>query len=270
MKKLLGIVVLGLLLMNNAYPNTPSKKFVYEKLYNEYSTCTVYYKFLNRGVSLIKRELTDFEKKFMDETKAFSESAEMYTFFFAKKLNVSNEKVQKNIEKIYKSMLDQTGNDYSKADILNDQYALMCKESLADPKVRMVYWDNKYQENKDKKIKEMLSPSEKPKELKGVNLQCSDKLKVLTDEYATIHFATSRKAEFYKIENFEVVKEILTYKPEIDKIIFLKNFKEYFVLSRESLQSKSMRCQVVMIPAENLANFVLKKMIEKQKSKNKL
>ena len=30
----------------------------------------------------------------------------------------------------------------------------------------------------------------------------------ITDGYATIHFSTLRKAEFYKIRNFKVVKEI--------------------------------------------------------------
>ena len=79
MKKLLGIVVLGLLLMNNAYPNTPSKKFVYEKLYNEYSTCTVYYKFLNRQPSpyRIRFPLTD--RGFLNKCQAVR--FETYRFY---------------------------------------------------------------------------------------------------------------------------------------------------------------------------------------------
>ena len=269
MKKLFLYVSLVLMLANNAYSNTPVENFVFKKLFDEYSHCTVYYKFLGRGVERAG-ELNNDDKLFVDEMNQLSEKSETNMFFFAKKMSIPTEDVQKNIQKIYESFLNIAGRDYSKTEILNNKYLKSCKNSLANPKARMVYWDKRFQENKDKELKEMLSPSEKPKELKGVDLQCSDRLKVLTDGYATIHFSTSRKAEFYKIRNFKVVKEILIYKPEVEKIIFLKNFKEYFVLFRDSLQSESMKCKVVMINAENLANFVLKKMIEKQKSKNKL
>ena len=50
MKKFLGIAVLGLFICNLSYANTPVQQYVFEKLYDEYSKCTVYYKFLSRGV----------------------------------------------------------------------------------------------------------------------------------------------------------------------------------------------------------------------------
>ena len=31
------------------------ENFVFDKMYNEYAECTVYYKFLSRGISLIKK-----------------------------------------------------------------------------------------------------------------------------------------------------------------------------------------------------------------------
>ena len=49
MKKLLGILVLSLFLSSNAYSNTPVENFVFKKLFDEYSHCTVYYKFLARS-----------------------------------------------------------------------------------------------------------------------------------------------------------------------------------------------------------------------------
>ena len=267
MKKLFLILVLGFMFYNQAYANPPLERYVFEKLYDEYSHCTVYYKFLSRGVERKKdvTSLTEKEKLFVKEMNNLSEEAEKNMYFFSSKINVSNENIQLNIQEIYKAYLDIAGSDYSKPELLNDKYYALCSNSLEDPKSRMFFWEKKYQVNK-----EMPSSSEKPKEFKGVNLHCSDKLKILTDEYATIYFVSSRKAEFYKIENFEVVKEILNYKQQIDKIIFLKNFKEYFVLSRENLQFGSMTCQIVTIPAENLANFVLKKIIEKQKKQNKI
>ena len=99
MKKLLGIVVLGLLLANNAYSNTPVENFVFKKLFDEYSHCTVYYKFLGRGVERAG-ELNNDDKLFVDEMNQLSEKSETKMFFFAKKMSIPTEDVQKNIQKI--------------------------------------------------------------------------------------------------------------------------------------------------------------------------
>ena len=50
MKKLLGIVVLGLLWCNQSFALTEVDKYAYKKVYDDYYTCTVYFKFLSRGV----------------------------------------------------------------------------------------------------------------------------------------------------------------------------------------------------------------------------
>ena len=268
MKKILSIIFVSFLLSGNGYANTPVENFVFKKLFDEYSYCTVYYKFLARSVERI--ELRNDDKLFAEEMNKLSEKSEINMIFFAKKISKPANDVQKNIQRIYESFLNIAGRDYSKTEILINQYTNSCENSLADPEVRMVYWSKRFQENKEKELNEMFLPSEKPKELKGVNLYCKDRAKILTDGYAGIHFSTSRKAEFYKIRNFKVVKEILIYKPEVEKIIFLKNNKEYFVLFRDSLQWGSMKCEVMTFDAEDVTNFALEKMIITQKSKNKL
>ena len=226
MKKILSIIFVSFLLSGNGYANTPVENFVFKKLFDEYSYCTVYYKFLARSVERI--ELRNDDKLFAEEMNKLSEKSEINMIFFAKKISKPANDVQKNIQRIYESFLNIAGRDYSKTKILINQYTKSCENSLADPEVRMAYWGKRFQENKEKELNEMFLPSEKPKELKGVNLYCKDRAKILTDGYAGIHFSTSRKAEFYKIRNFKVVKEILIYKPEVEKIIFLKNNKEYF------------------------------------------
>ena len=221
MKKILSIIFVSFLLSGNGYANTPVENFVFKKLFDEYSYCTVYYKFLARSVERI--ELRNDDKLFAEEMNKLSEKSEINMIFFAKKISKPANDVQKNIQRIYESFLNIAGRDYSKTKILINQYTKSCENSLADPEVRMAYWGKRFQENKEKELNEMFLPSEKPKELKGVNLYCKDRAKILTDGYAGIHFSTSRKAEFYKIRNFKVVKEILIYKPEVEKIIFLKN-----------------------------------------------
>ena len=147
MKKLFLYVSLVLMLANNAYSNTPVENFVFKKLFDEYSHCTVYYKFLGRGVERAG-ELNNDDKLFVDEMNQLSEKSETNMFFFAKKMSIPTEDVQKNIQKIYESFLNIAGRDYSKTEILINRYTKSCENSLADPKARMVYWDNKFQETK--------------------------------------------------------------------------------------------------------------------------
>ena len=140
MKKLLGIVVLGFFISTNLFAVTQTELFVFNKLYKEYSECTVYYKFIARGVER-RGDLTEDQKKFMDKAISLSEEAEKNMFFFAQELKISNDDVQSNVEKIYKSFLEKVDYNYSNSEILVD-YAKKCINSISDPKIRMIYWEN--------------------------------------------------------------------------------------------------------------------------------
>ena len=60
MKKLfLSILVICSLLGGNAFANTNNKEIINKKLYEEYSTCTVYFKFL----SIAKEKQGKYKKK---------------------------------------------------------------------------------------------------------------------------------------------------------------------------------------------------------------
>ena len=58
MKKLLIILLSIIFGFNSVFANTDVENFVFNKLFDEYSKCTVYYKFLSRGVEK-KGELVD-------------------------------------------------------------------------------------------------------------------------------------------------------------------------------------------------------------------
>ena len=77
----------------------------------------------------------------MDKAISLSEEAEKNMFFFAQELKISNEDVQSNVEKIYKSFLEKVDYNYSNSEILVD-YAKKCINSISDPKIRMIYWEN--------------------------------------------------------------------------------------------------------------------------------
>ena len=131
---------------NQAHANPPLQQYVFEKLYDEYSHCTVYYKFLSRGVERKKdvTPLTEKEKLFVNEMNNLSEEAEKNMYFFSSKINLSSENIQLNIQEIYKAYLDIAGRDYSKTELLNDKYYVLCSNSLEDPKSRMSYWETEF------------------------------------------------------------------------------------------------------------------------------
>jgi len=139
MKTLLTFFVL--FFINNAHSNTLNEKFVFEKLFDEYSQCTVFYKFISRGVER-KGELNNKEKQMVNEMKTLSKESEINMFFFAQELKIPNENVQKNIEKIYESFLNTYGYDHLKIDILMEKHFANCENSIENPKERTIYWFN--------------------------------------------------------------------------------------------------------------------------------
>ena len=66
--------------------------------------------------------------------------------------NITNEDIQKKVENIYVSFLDIAGRDYSKTELLNDKYIIICNDLLDNSDSRFEYWKQVYNSNE-------LSPS---------------------------------------------------------------------------------------------------------------
>ena len=252
MKKLLSIIVVSLLLCGNGYANTPVENFVFKKLFDEYSYCTVYYKFLARSVERI--ELRNDDKLFAEEMNKLSEKSEINMIFFAKKISKPANDVQKNIQRIYESFLNIAGRDYSKTEILINQYTKSCENSLADPEVRMAYWDIEFQKkkgitkskNNNKSISEKLTSKhgqEFDKDLTNKKLEClSNRIgEELTHYY--FEFLKSDEVQIFEFSpyNYEISIEFgdvdkrnteikITYKPF--------NVKDPIFISRKTLNLK--------------------------------
>ena len=242
MKKLLGIVVLGLLLSVNTYANTPVQQFVFEKLYDEYSKCTVYYKFTGRGIERKKdvAELTEKENSFLNEMNNLSKESEKNMFFFAQKLKISNQDVQSNIKNIYTSFLDIAGRDYSKTEILNEKYYHICVSAIEDPESRMVYWDVEFQKTK-KKIK-----PKKDRDLSNIKLECLSNKKDNELTHFYFHFTDLNTAKRYEFSpfNYDISTEIMDYKAKKIEIELTTRPEKYiaidqkFLISRKTLNLK--------------------------------
>ncbi len=149
MKKLFLYVVLGLLWCNQSFALTEVDKYAYKKVYDDYYTCTVYFKFLSRGVERADN-LSDKQKNFVNTMKFKSNALDMdgreLVEFLNKETdsNITNEDIQKKVENIYVSFLDIAGRDYSKTELLNDKYLTICNDLLDNYVPRFKYWKQVY------------------------------------------------------------------------------------------------------------------------------
>jgi hypothetical protein len=223
MKKLLSIIVVSLLLCGNGYANTPVENFVFKKLFDEYSYCTVYYKFLARSVERI--ELRNDDKLFAEEMNKLSEKSEINMIFFAKKISKPANDVQKNIQRIYESFLNIAGRDYSKTEILINQYTKSCENSLADPEVRMAYWDKEFQ--KINNNGQILSS----KTLTCANNQNYEKKNIVFG----IFFISEFEALVFHIKDFKLIKAKYNLNVKINKIRFEISVKDVEQYQNDSL-----------------------------------
>ena len=286
MKKLLIILFTTIFGFNSVFANTDLENFVFDQMYNEYAECTVYYKFLSRGISLIKknenRDLTDFEKKELKATIELSELNEKNLFIFAKKLNVPNEEVQKNIERYYKSMLAMVNKDYSKSNILNRLYKNNCaKITFSKHSDRIAFWESKFDQSSTNSIK-------------GTILTCVNPRSGYQPVVTGIEFISSDKAIVYNIKDFKLTIATYQIRGKTDKIDFtigsagLSKVKKnliprWFYLHRDRLTMyfkysidtyednvRKRQCEINKVNLESFMNESLQTIISKQKKSNKI
>lgn len=86
MKKLFSLILVLVFLKTSISLSaiSPEKeKFVFQKLYDEYLKCTVYYKFLHRATER-KGNLNEQDKQFLSKMDKMREDTEINAFFLRK------------------------------------------------------------------------------------------------------------------------------------------------------------------------------------------
>ena len=142
MKKLLGIILLSLFLF---LPAKAIDKNAYQELYNESAHCTVYFKFISRGVERAGN-LTEEQKAFVNKMNRLSDISDSNTRFFATELNkdlwpkIKANDIQEKVEALYGDFLDFAGRDYSGTDKLNEKYLVDCNQAVNDRDARVAVW----------------------------------------------------------------------------------------------------------------------------------
>ena len=158
--------------------------------------------------------------------------------------------------------LNIAGRDYSKTEILINRYTKSCENSLADPKARMVYWDNKFQETKKNNDENLV----------GKKLYCED-LNAQTP-FSGIEFYAENKARFYWIllSKFEIKQNDVSYVPDPIYIRFYQDGTLLSRLNRSTLEWADKKC-ILLDENDNIKSRldkVLENIENKAKAKNKI
>jgi len=263
MKKLLCTLFFGLFLISEVNANTNNQEIINKKLYDEYSTCTVYFKFL----SVAKEKQGKYKKKksekdFLERMQELTLISEKNTFYFADILKISEEVVQKTIEDKYTEMYTSKPKGYGlkKLSIVANKYFTECIEIVDKPKeTRIFYWTRKIEEN---------NQETKIENLTGTKLFCRGS-NVNTPISAIDFFAPGSLRAFHlrtsdwKIDVYDNFYS--TTASEI-KIYEKKNNKDYLgSIFRQSLNYGNKKCEIL---APNIDVYKMMKKVLKDTKKN--
>ena len=139
MKKLLGIVVLGLLLSGNAYANE-KQTYVLNNLQEDFTTCYSYFKIAEEGIS----RGSNVNKDTIAGLKRSADISLESAYLVGEQLNMKAEAMTARVKMSFQKMQKEMGSDFINFSIILEKYAYYCKEVIEKPEVRMQYWENKY------------------------------------------------------------------------------------------------------------------------------
>ena len=139
MKKLLGIVVLGLLLSGNAYANE-KQTYILNNLQEDFTTCYSYFKIAEEGIS----RGSNVDKETVAGLKKSADISLESAYLVGEQLNMKTEAMTARVKMSFQKMQKEMGSDFINFSIILEKYAYYCKEVIEKPEVRMQYWENKY------------------------------------------------------------------------------------------------------------------------------
>jgi hypothetical protein len=142
MKKLLGIVVLGLLWSISAKSDDMSD-YIFTNLQQDYSDCYAYFKISEEGVKRSKSDIKDNAALKLKEAAERSLLGAVKTGEF---INMKQEAMKARIQLAFEDLSNQMGEDYANISILIVKYADSCNDIVNDPKNRTEYWRSKFKE----------------------------------------------------------------------------------------------------------------------------
>ena len=141
MKKLLGIVVLGLFYCNLSMAESIDQKrnrYIYNNLSMDYNACQHYFLIMSEALRENNGDPA-VVKNYVDSSKLASELA----FSYGLKSGVSNEAMLARSKILIDEMFKSINNDFTNMSVLFLKYGKLCKNLIDKPEIRSQYWINK-------------------------------------------------------------------------------------------------------------------------------
>ena len=141
MKKLLGIIVLGLLLSGNVSAETLEKKrgnYIYNNLSFEYNECQHYFMIMSEAIRTNNPD-PKLIKNYVESSKLVGDIA----FMYGENANMSLDGMIARSKQISDKMLKSLSNNFANIAVLQVKYTDLCKGLIESPELRNQYWINK-------------------------------------------------------------------------------------------------------------------------------
>ena len=141
MKKLLAIIVLGLLFSGNVSAETLEKKrgnYIYNNLSFEYNECQHYFMIMSEAIRTNNPD-PKLIKNYVDNSKLVGDIA----FMYGEDANMSLDGMLARSKQISDKMLKSLSNNFANIAVLQVKYADLCKGLVESPELRNQYWINK-------------------------------------------------------------------------------------------------------------------------------
>ena len=141
MKKLLGIVVLGLFCCNFSSAEIIEQKrnqYIYNNLSMDYNACQHYFLIMSEALKTNNPDPAKV-KNFVDNSKLASQLA----FSYGVDAGLTNEAILARSKILINEMLKYINNDFTNMSVLFLEYGEFCKSLIDTPEIRNQYWINK-------------------------------------------------------------------------------------------------------------------------------
>ena len=140
-KKITLIFIVSCLSCNISFAETKEElraKYVLSNMQQDYITCYSFYKI---GAEYIRKSKG--KKSIIEGVEKSSDTSLRFAHETGELMGMSTDEMSSKVELEMKNQLDLIDNDFNKASILLEKYALQCKNLIENKQQRISFWEKK-------------------------------------------------------------------------------------------------------------------------------
>ena len=156
MKKIIEIIFLSIFAYTISFAETKNEtvtveskeekraKYILENMQSEYIQCYTFYKI---GAEYVKK--TNGDSDIINGIEKSSDASLKLAYETGEIMGMTMEEMSSKVKLEMKNQLNKINNDFNKASVLLEEYALLCKNLIENKKQRISFWEkeaiNKFQ-----------------------------------------------------------------------------------------------------------------------------